>query len=569
MPDGLVACNLVFSITAMRLINTVTLQIEDFSSEAGLVYAILSHTWEEDEVSFQDMQRERARSKDGFQKIQNFCQRAKDRGFQYGWMDTCCIDKSSSAELSEAINSMFRWYKSSAECYVYLSDVTGTDVSARESLVSSNWFKRGWTLQELLASNNIFFFNRAWEIFGTKTELMSQICEATQIQRKALNGDAEIKNFSVAQRMSWAANRTTTRPEDRAYSLLGLFYVNMPLLYGEGEERAFLRLQEEIIKYSSDQTIFAWSGVDGDGRGLLAGSPDLFANCTSFSRPLAYWSATDAFSLTNIGLSIELSLTPWDSLLYACVLACKHNEKSKIIVFMRKLADAHFVRVQAEGYPDVLAVDDYEVGWASREVRKRRIFVQQYDYIPRSLSRLTHPNEKPLYGVKISSTGLLNIREYCSSTGHWDQETGIAEMRGGHYGPMVTIDLRGCGTRIKRMAIGLDFDFRPRCIVSSSESPIEGIWDGVLRRVDKTQILITQNVEHAQPMQPWELGGYAWCVTLAGQINYSVVYFERKRRRGTEEVTMGYIKIMPDRVGSRFVWAIAITLTEYPDLLKF
>ena len=219
-------------------------------------YAILSHTWGDDdeEVSYTDMVKSLGRHKAGYRKIQ-FCveQAAKD-GLRYSWVDTCCIDKSSSSELSEAINSMFSWYEGAAKCYVFLSDVsmnghdsTRTPPEWELDFRSSRWFNRGWTLQELLAPTSVEFFSRDCKWLGDKKSLERQINEVTGISVLVLRGHP-LSEFSVDERMSWAAKRDTKRKEDKAYSLLGIFGVSMSLLYGEGGDRAFRRLRNEITK---------------------------------------------------------------------------------------------------------------------------------------------------------------------------------------------------------------------------------------------------------------------------------------------------------------------------------
>jgi hypothetical protein len=218
-------------------------------------YAILSHTWGVEEVNFEDLRNGTGKKKIGYEKIRFCGEQAKRDGLQYFWVDTCCIDKSSSAELTESINSMFRWYSKATKCYVYLSDVSGpsdkTDELAWESAFrESRWFARGWTLQELIAPRSVEFFSNEGHLLGDKSTLERQICETTGIPAKVLR-ECPLPDFSVAERMSWAERRETTREEDRAYSLLGIFEVYMPLIYGEGKQHAFRRLREEIDKRSS------------------------------------------------------------------------------------------------------------------------------------------------------------------------------------------------------------------------------------------------------------------------------------------------------------------------------
>ena len=220
-------------------------------------YAILSHTWGADteEVSFKDLISSTGESKSGYKKIQFCGEQARRDELQYFWVDTCCIDKSNSTELAEAINSMFRWYCIAAKCYVYLSDVSRPAFNAVNQLPwesafrKSRWFTRGWTLQELIAPASVEFFSRDWEQLGNKTSLERHIHEITGIPVKALKGSL-LSDFSIVERMSWARRRQTTREEDEAYSLLGIFNVNIPLIYGEGREKALKRLREEIDKAS-------------------------------------------------------------------------------------------------------------------------------------------------------------------------------------------------------------------------------------------------------------------------------------------------------------------------------
>ncbi|RYP47961.1 hypothetical protein DL768_006058 [Monosporascus sp. mg162] len=268
----------------MRLLNVRTLEFEEFIDGVGIdvpLYAILSHTWGEMEVSFADHVGQQSWSKKGYEKIRGCCMLAESEGFQYAWMDTCCIDKSSSAELSEAINSMFKWYEGAAVCYAYLSDVDSSeDPTAGESSFSrSRWFMRGWTLQELLAPGELVFLGSNWMEIGTKKSLCATVSRITGISQKVLS-EGSWATYSVAQKMSWASGRHTTRLEDEAYCLMGLFNVNMPLLYGEGR-KAFYRLQQEIFKQSDDQSIFAWSYPKDryshlQMSGLMAPSPEYF-----------------------------------------------------------------------------------------------------------------------------------------------------------------------------------------------------------------------------------------------------------------------------------------------------
>jgi len=239
----------------MRLINTNTLLFEDFIGQDIPAYAILSHTWGPEEVTFQAMVDPSSRSLKGYKKIEMTCRLAKAAGLSYAWIDTCCIDKSSSAELTEAVNAMFRWYKRSAICYVYLEDLHADEPWLE--FQKCRWLTRGWTLQELIAPAIVHFYDGMWNFRTTKSDSINNISAITGVSQSILRHIVPLRSVSVAQRMSWSAARQTTRIEDRAYCLFGIFNVNMPLLYGE-EERAFIRLQVEIMRQGLDFSIFAW-----------------------------------------------------------------------------------------------------------------------------------------------------------------------------------------------------------------------------------------------------------------------------------------------------------------------
>ncbi|EXF75329.1 HET domain-containing protein [Colletotrichum fioriniae PJ7] len=253
----------------MWLINTWSHELEEFTGRYIPPYAILSHTWGDGEVSFQEMKAPtssswvQTTSKAGFNKILITCGLAHRQGIPYAWVDTCCIDKSSSAELTEAINSMFKWYQRAVICYAWLSDLDPSadvegDIDNSGDLGQCRWFTRGWTLQELIAPKEVEFYDRGWNLVGCKTGLVHQLHAVTAVAIDVLRGDkGALSHTCVAEKMSWAAGRETTRVEDAAYCLMGIFGINMPLFYGE-EERAFQRLQNEILRETDDVTILAW-----------------------------------------------------------------------------------------------------------------------------------------------------------------------------------------------------------------------------------------------------------------------------------------------------------------------
>ena len=227
---------------------------EDFVSKDTIPpYAILSHTWgaNAEEVTFEDLTNGTGKDKPGYEKIRFCGEQARQDNLQHFWVDTCCINKADFTELSEAINSMFRWYRNATRCYVYLSDIFSPAFDTNEEsnplpwesdFRKSRWFTRGWTLQEFLAPSSVEFFSRECKRLGDKGSLRQQIYEITGIANLALRG-AALSQFSVNKRFLWIERRQTRREEDKAYSLLGILNIYMPLIYGEGEENAFKRLR--------------------------------------------------------------------------------------------------------------------------------------------------------------------------------------------------------------------------------------------------------------------------------------------------------------------------------------
>ncbi|PMD60563.1 HET-domain-containing protein [Hyaloscypha bicolor E] len=291
----------------MWLINTSTTRLEPkpFYEPDIPPYAILSHTWGDDEVDFQEFKEDKpAKLREGWYKIKNICEKALCDGLQYAWVDTCCIDKSSSAELSESINSMFFWYRQAAKCYVFLSDFKHGS-TPEDQFPRCRWFTRGWTLQELLAPRIVIFYDRVWEEIGSKIQLCHVISGITSIPKEAILNDTPLAYYSISQKMSWAASRVTTRIEDTAYCLLGIFDVYIPLLYGE-RHRAFFRLQEEISKNTLDMTLLAWEPTPEDFEdgfcSFIARSPASFKSSGNIRR---FGRETRACSMSARGLQFN------------------------------------------------------------------------------------------------------------------------------------------------------------------------------------------------------------------------------------------------------------------------
>lgn len=252
------------------------LAFTDFGRQKPPPYAILSHTWGKEEVTFQDLSYGISASLAGFKKIAFCGQQAAKDGLKYFWVDTCSIDKSNLPELTRSINSMFRWYRNASKCYVYLSDVSVSDPrnvivdesSWMKAFWKSRWFKRGWTLQELIAPRSVEFFSKEGYLLGDKCSLESVIIKITNIPADALQG-RPLKNFSVKERFSWANHRETTEEEDIGYCLLGIFDVFMPLIPGEGEVNAMKRLEKLLEESLNDDAL---GGPDHTNREFGNGS---------------------------------------------------------------------------------------------------------------------------------------------------------------------------------------------------------------------------------------------------------------------------------------------------------
>lgn len=430
----------------MRLLNTCTFELENFATPEKARYAILSHTWGEEEVTFAEL-RQPQKGTRGWDKIRRSSEKALDLGYAYIWIDTCCIDKSSSAELSEAINSMYQWYEKAGICIAFLEDFTLTYGPSTLGSVECRWFSRGWTLQELIAPSELLFYSRDWELIGTRTDLSSIIAKVSGIPEGMLEVGADsqrqrLDECSVAEKMSWAANRTTTRPEDLAYCLMGLFDINMPLLYGEGQAKAFKRLQEEIIRSTDDDSIYAWSYPKETSAkrhfwGLLADDPSAFArrhgdgHAIKRARYLTRRSNGDT-TVSNRGLGVELALTPLredkSGTIFVALLDCDVQQEgsSNVLtpgIILQKTAwhnDAEFVRIR----PDYLlmlsmnhiitAEDDSDRELASLlrhfhlpEARPRHVFVPHKLSPPRSPQGiLFHPEMTFAYRSLDPGTGV-------------------------------------------------------------------------------------------------------------------------------------------------------------------
>ncbi|KAK4507370.1 hypothetical protein PRZ48_001105 [Zasmidium cellare] len=381
----------------MWLLNARTLQLETFLGSHTPRYAILSHTWSDEEVSFQDMVHTSAQQKQGFAKIKGACSQALHDGFGYIWIDTCCIDKTSSAELSEAINSMFRYYAESSICYAYLSDVVDLydgegDSSHMDMFLRSRYWTRGWTLQELIAPSEVEFFDRSWKYINSRTAAAPQIAQITGIDVGLLSsnkrGDVTeaLASYSVAQRLSWAATRLTTRLEDAAYSLFGLFGVNLPLLYGEGSA-AFDRLQQEILRATGDLSILAWPRDPENGLTPLARLPRNFSSTRVVVRadglPFAARAEDSDAAMSTGGLRVRAPIAvipskPGGEPGLAMILECRYQTDITTVLALKLTASSSSTQKDFQGLMQQERLD-CSVGWSSEAGQERLVQVDVLD----------------------------------------------------------------------------------------------------------------------------------------------------------------------------------------------
>ena len=367
-------------------------KVLEFRDAETTAYAILSHRWiDPTEVDCEEIinlakmdveEQNEIRGRLGYKKILDTCEQAKRDGYKWVWVDTCCIDTRSSAELSEAINSMYRWYENSRVCYAYLGDVHTSSFPTlcnEAEYPRSNgwpeWFSRGWTLQEMIAPQDVRFFNKNWQSIGDKKTLARTLMLITEVPEHILEKGISGNRPCVAQIMSWAAHRTTTRIEDRAYSLMGLLDVNMPMLYGEGK-KAFHRLQLEIIRMSNDQSIFVWgTGRDKENFGqtgsVLADDPSLFQDC-SYIEPMDHNEFIESignhvprgdlvsvdqdcfgtFPITNRGIQIWMLLRPHRSTdsVFQAWLPCRDGSSGPPVTISLALWNSNYYRYSSTGF---------------------------------------------------------------------------------------------------------------------------------------------------------------------------------------------------------------------------
>ncbi|KAK5087313.1 hypothetical protein LTR70_007256 [Exophiala xenobiotica] len=405
----------------MRLINVKTYELQEFQDENEVEYATLSHRWEQEEVLFKDMTGQanlsRVQKRIGWYKIQQCCQQAHSDGLEYVWVDTCCIDKSSSAELQEAINSMFRWYAKALVCYVYVSDVGVSrptyryrdDVYGFSQFTSSKWFQRGWTLQELLAPGTVFFYDYDWIYIGNRKGSCKAISQATQIPAKTLAEGLPAEGWRpcVAEIMSSS------------------------LIIWGGQTNT----DEEILRYSDDQSIFAWHNAENEiHSGLLASSPDRFGTAALMTRSFMssrMFSRRQPHTITNEGISVQLELVPLAPRLYGARLNAQ-------------LVDGDFL------------AENLRSGGPQASIYLRRLDFN---------SRYARASRKFAYSVANDLVGLLERGSYGSS--QMRQVTVVRSMRG--HEADINLAMDPCAFQISQ----LEYRKRRAVSVEPSRYPVE------------------------------------------------------------------------------------------------
>ncbi|KAI0157996.1 HET domain protein [Hypoxylon sp. FL1284] len=392
-------------------------------------YAILSHTWisPKDEITYQDFKQRKSDIENdifkqrGWAKLRKYCDRAAKDGWEWAWMDTCCIDKTNPADTQEAINAMFRWYQNAGICYAYLSDIDVDqvvghlglvdfdldDIASRDNvadpmsfphralrafLIKAKWFTRGWTLQELLAPPHLVFVDQAWRRIGTRESWSDEIKEASRIEARHLTNfsPTDFESCSIAMRLSWASRRQTTVEEDETYSLLGLFGISLPLIYGEGRWRAFNRLQRELIMVYNDDSIFAWKfGQSTNGRSTRLQQKAAHEHGRGILAPSIreYWDASNieasgfhgsSFSMTNKGLEINAKRWRRKDDPSSCLihLNCRYEGSNHLVIPLELVNDT-YDRIQLDEIYDTTIITPDE--W-KEESSKEPAIIQASNY---------------------------------------------------------------------------------------------------------------------------------------------------------------------------------------------
>ncbi|KAK5626878.1 hypothetical protein RRF57_002593 [Xylaria bambusicola] len=471
----------------------------------------------------------------------------------------------------EAINSMYRWYQRSHVCYAFLSDVGNGS-----SFYASAWFTRGWTLQELLAPRNVRFYDSSWAYLGTRGELHTELNWATKISPSIFQNRMSVFDFSIAERMSWAAHRKTTRVEDRAYSLMGLFDVNMPLLYGEGA-KAFIRLQEEIIRRSSDHSIFAWSlpiPCENTHFGLLAHSPEAFSDAAD-TRSQARSRVQSPYTATNQGLSITLLLTPWTADTYVALLECFKVYDSGNIglgIFLRRLRqDDQYARVSYSNCSTILI--DNRFLRKVQPIRKVTVYVKQNHHLTRGfvivsnsstlgINYLDTPRPR-IYGYCIIFPGLGGIMRRIQRSlvevpagNDWDPNTSTMVMKEGGSGIVGVLNLEAFDIDLRMIKLGFDFDYNPVVAVIEKTVSQSLAFDSFYHMSNHAELVV---VSLSPPNPPLEGNDGTWVMQGDRVDGLEVELLTNSRiHKGNRNLATAGIRIQRAIFNDMIVWNLDI-----------
>ena len=572
----------------MYLINSATYELREFIAEPP-PYAILSHTWGKEEVLFETMQSGKYEHLGGFQKIKQSCTLARRQDLDYVWVDTCCIDKKSSAELSEAINSMYQYYEEAVVCFAFLSDIEpGT------KLGESRWFRRGWTLQELLAPRNLTFYDRHWARMGSRGDFQSDISKVTGIQAQHMS---KPRAANAAQKLSWLARRETTRKEDIAYCMFGLFNVNMPLLYGEGT-KAFRRLQEEVLRTSNDQSQFAWhaefqrGGTSRRVTGMLAPSPLDFLRCGEIVESTDYMRlihddldyvdhVTKQTSMTNMGVSIHVNYFKISALrdlqhdlwigmnaprrekignpMIGAILSCADSKSEHVVIWLAEVDRNLYARI-GTGWRATISDEVVK----QLQIRPKRIIVMNKDFhaapirLPESVKSPKHDDDdgqqSPFPPITLLTARSLAANGYCLSAKTKVLEGVQIIDKSNDKGDAFRIDLMPGYSRYFEFLVHDDVtDHKNLSFNFDVEYGELGIWsdDGQfklsLEEEKDDDPRFGQNHTHERTSAVVELA----------ELTYVWFFLSRERRQGYVHLHEG------EGWGRRFAWYIEIDVRPY------
>lgn len=358
------------SLSQMRLINTYTLQPCEFTVSLP-PYATFSHVIDEIGAPFEDFAHiKRELCCDIFKILVRACVQARDAGFAWLWNYAACVDRNSCAAQSEAINSLAQIYRNCGRSIIYLGDLNSKlveDEEVVERIAECRWMRNIWAIPQIIFSGAAYFYSSDWSLIGTKASLISHLSSIMGIDEPVLEDSNLLEEYSLARRMSWASEMTASRVEDFAYALVGLFDVSMSILYGDGQ-KAFLKLQEEIMRDTDDFSLMAWDKIDAQAyNGLFAHSPACFRRfrngpttplrvngevqiqCKGITIQTSFWRTETGFFLpleSQDGSTCSIDLVYWNgsfvrkgSQLYWDLPEPKNHEERKICV--RRDVTAH------------------------------------------------------------------------------------------------------------------------------------------------------------------------------------------------------------------------------------